>query len=190
MTESLRAIVGQIFEPFVRKHGFHPVSTRSNEVTYKSTKVLISIFYDDHRSFEVDVSVRKLTDVEPAYSLDEIFDVLKVPLSERPMGYSVLGPEDLKLLVIRITELLETYACEFLDGNCEAWSRLLTQRARDSAAVFASVKLKDAKVAAQAAWSSGNYAAVVKAFEGFVSLLSPSELAKLKFARRRINNEN
>lgn len=189
MSDSFLSIVKNLFGFLVEKHGFRVVQENRASIVYQSAACELSLYYDDQRSFEVGLGLaRRFAADDPPFNFGEILRAQKVPEAEWSTGYSAGTLNDARALCEKMAAIVGIHACELLDGNPQAWARLVELRKSDCLLYAKETGLRQAKAKAEEAWSKREYAKVVAALESVDGTwLGKADLAKLEYARRAIS---
>lgn len=180
------SIVDETFGDLARSHGFCLVEQGRARVIYESRVCVLSLGHDDQRSFEVVLALAARSEPnQPAFTFDEILRSQTVPVSRWPQGYSAHDFQSVRKLLQEMADIMGRYAVPLLEGESEAWSRLVGQRRADCIEYANTVAVRQAKQAADIAWAARDYAKVVDELKIIQSRLSKADLAKLEYARKR-----
>ena len=172
----------------VLKHGFQVTERGRSLIAFETTKVEMTLSYDDQRSFEVGLGLSlKINPAQPAYSFDELLRALNVPANEWSTGYAARDVEAAETIVKKMAGILGRHAARLLDANPDAWEKLVGQRHSDCIAYAATTKMVHAKQVADEAWLAKDYQKVIDALASLESELGKADAAKLAYAKRAVS---
>lgn len=168
-------------------YGFRCVKTEVTLVRYESDRVFVNV-YHGRGSYFMDVEIGPLSgnpEMEERFSLRH---VLKLAAALETTGYTeyqVSHAEHVKEFVDKLAELTKIYAGDVLRGQPKVFEQLRALQTSESDALTKSWHFNDIRRQAEIAWRSKDYATLVKLFESIRADLSPSEVAKLEYAKKQ-----
>jgi hypothetical protein len=187
MNDSFYSIVEEAFSFLKNDYGFCLRERGRTTVIYESPAVIASLFYDDQRSFEVSFGLKRKSDPSlPSFTFDEILRSLEVPVTVWPSGYSATSLPDARRLVAKVATIMASYGKQLLEGENEAWKKIVEQRQKDVRNYALENNLRAARAEVEVAWRKKDYASVVKAFTPLRAALTAAEVGKLEFAEKQI----
>ena len=185
MNDSFCAIVEEAFSFLKNDYGFYLRERGRSTVIYESPAVVASLLYDDQRSFEVSFGLERKSDPpQPSFTFNEILRSLEVPVMVWPYGYSATSLADAKRLTEKIATIMASYAKQLLEGENEAWNKIVEQRQKDVRDYALENNLRTARSEAEVAWRKKDYVSVVKAFKPLRAALTAAEVGKAGICRR------
>ena len=98
-------------------------------------------------------------------------------------------PKHVRRLLQDMEKIISEYAKPLLDGNRMAWSNLANRRRVDCIEYAKEVEMRRMREDLETAWDARNYARVVEVLEGNEANLSRSEIGKLEYAKKKVQNE-
>lgn len=175
----------------MRTYHFSQEETGRTSVVFSSPDIVVTLFHDDQRSYEVGLGIRKKTDsISPAYTFEEIVRSQNVPTNILPSGYTAQTLEYAQRLVQKMAEIMQFYAVPLLKGDQISWARIAEQRQVDCIAYAAETSLNQAKRIADRCWAEKDYKKVAEALEKVRPLLGESDLKKLEYAIHKTKMTN
>jgi hypothetical protein len=190
-TPGFRRFAVEAFGFLVDRYALSLARAGPTKVVFEGKLVRVEVAYDADRSFELDVIVTLLDELaemrpEPGYRLREILSAMGAPEASRFEVIQVEAADTLERSLHEMAAALDQYAGELLLGSVAAFRRV--GRTRDEACrVYRDEReLANARARAAEAWRAGRYAEVVQALSTVASLLSPSDIKRLRIARRRM----
>lgn len=183
--EKFTAETRAIFDPIANRcrMAFH--ESYAGSVEYKNNAVRLSIGYDFHRSYELSVSIGMITD--QSYDLTDILGMKCVAEADVISRLQISDENDLPHFLRILGGLLAQHAGEFLEGHSDAFKKLAQYCGRRDHRYNLDRKLANVRADAEKAWLARDYDGVLRALELIRSHLTPAELLRLEYAKRRGN---
>ena len=166
----------------VKKQESHCISAR-----YQSEDVFVEIYYGAP-SFELDFIFGR-EDIENHFTSQDLTLLSDDDWSNYKL-YSAHSYENLTACIPRLADLLKSLGRGCLLGNDTDYQKLISKKKRKQDTWYDDLKLVQAKEVALKAWKERDFAKVVESFSSVYGLLSPSEIKKLEYARKRILNRS
>ncbi len=188
MNDCFSSVVVNAFVFLEDKHGFCIRERGRSTVIYESPMIVASLFYDDQRSFEVSLGLRRKSDPQPLFAFDEILRSLDVPSTIWAFGSTARTLADAQRLIEKMAAIMASYATPLLEGDNRAWERIAEQRRKESQNYALERDLRMARAEADVAWRKKDYASVVRALKPLRAALTATEIGKLEFAEKQIRN--
>lgn len=157
-------------------------------VEYENNAVRLSIGYDFSHSYELSVSIGIISDdLSGAQSCDlaEILGMKGVAEADLISRLQISDENDLPHFLRMLGGLLVQHAAEFLDGHADAFKQLAQYRGRRDHRYNLDQHLSYARADAEKAWLVRDYDGTIRALESMRSHLTPAELLRLEYAKKR-----
>ena len=187
MNDSFCSIAKKAFFFLNENYGFMIKMAENDSIVYESPTIILSMFHDRQRSYEISLGLRRKNNPLPSFSFEEIIRSQNVPEILWPSGYSARTLNQTDRLVERFSEIISSYGIPLIEGDERAWRKISDQRDKDCVSYAAANELRTAKQAANLAWSNKDYEKVVKAYEIVRDLLNKSDTAKLNYSKKKLS---
>lgn len=176
------------FDPLAKKFGLSFVTSNEREVRYESNQVLLKVNFDNGRSFELGVDIGKKDGRYPGppFSLQEILKLRKAEEAGSIYSFLAINEEKFKNILDRLTNLTVKYAADFLLNGEFSFMQIEKFRNRESDELELAAQLNHARSLAIEAWSTRDYAFIVREFSPIETHLSPEEKKLLESARQEL----
>ncbi|MFH1870119.1 MAG: hypothetical protein ABIG36_05800 [Pseudomonadota bacterium] len=176
------------FDAVAQQFGLSCVVSTEREVRYENDDVFLIVNFDNGRSYELGIEVgrRRPTKPERPFSLAEVLRLRGVADATAIDGIMVSDAARLHDALVRLAALTLQHASDFLMGNDFSFAQVAKLRERESDAYALERDLRVARAKSEAAWTSRDYQAVVKALEPLEQYLSPAEKKRLDYSRRHL----
>lgn len=165
------------------------VTANESLLRYESDVAVLSVHFDNARSFELGIEIGKklLRGPERPFTLGEVLRLRGVPDAAVIDGIMTPDTNKLSAALERTSELTAGHASEFLMGNNVAFGQLAQLRERESLAYALERDLRFARIKAEAAWAVKDYKSVIAALEQLERHLSPAERKRLDYSRKQLS---
>ncbi len=153
-------------------------------VIYRLRKIHVAVKYDARRSMEMDVSVAQPNSTE-AFGISEL---LRVMGEDRLAGETRLVQacdDNIEARLRWLARLFEEHAVGCLKGDAALFRNLRRQRHAESLQTESDRELAQARMRAEDAWLRKDYAEVARILGVFAALLSPAEVKRVEYCRKR-----
>lgn len=177
------------FHPIIVEFEYAVVASGDSYVRWNSENASIEIEYDRRRSFEVGIGFSRqrlgVLLTRTPFNLGEVYREFGVPDAS---DVSFLQSSDYS----RVLQFLKS-SCEILHARCQtllagsndAFSALEKRRAQEAEAYTQEIVLAGIRQQADRAWRDHRYEDFVKLLGEEEHSLTPSELSKLDYARKK-----
>jgi hypothetical protein len=78
MNDSFSSVVEEAFNFLKANYGFYLLERGRTTVIFESSTIVVSLSYEDQRSFEVSLGLGRKSDPQPLFAFDEILRSLDV----------------------------------------------------------------------------------------------------------------
>jgi hypothetical protein len=181
-----------VFESFrflVQKYGFSVVKHDATLVRFESEVVFVNV-YHGRGSYELGVEIGELRTngniPEFGYTLREIILLSDVAIGSNFRPYQIDKPELVKAYVAATADLVEKYAHLALIGDPDVFDKLSDAQLNKSNEYLKSIELGKVRTDGDLAWREKNYERLVELYEGVKEDLTPAEIKKLEYSRRKL----
>lgn len=158
-------------------------------IKFFSKKVFVDFYYGAP-SFQLDFCVGRLgIEDKPGKHGFTSFDLLCLENEDRYKDYkldSAHSYDNLRKGVPKLAETLRLYGKGCLVGNTSTYEKLVFERKKRINIWSKKQELKQAKILVSEAWDSNDYEKVVKVFGPLADYLSPADMKRLEYARKRL----
>jgi len=172
---------------FLAGYGFRRVQTEATFVRYESPELHVNI-YHGRRSYELHLEFGPRTGLpsgEPSYYMAEILDLVNPDERARYRPWATHTVHGVAEGVRELASLFRQALEHGMMSEPRLFERLQEKRAEWRERFALDVELTHARERVDAAWHAKDYAKVVELLEPLRQHLSPSELAKLEYAKKR-----
>lgn len=166
--------------------GYRSDDRAPGRVSYRGQGVVITVLYDDQRSYELSIDIKREGQASPGFDFGEALRSCGAP-ADLPSCFQVSDETRLPKFIAELAGSLQAHCAELLSGDARAFRRLQELRDSECSAFEQERTLKQAREKAARAWQAGDYAAVIEALQPLEALLSPSERKRLAIARRKLS---
>jgi hypothetical protein len=184
-----------VFESFrflVQNYGFAIVKHDATFVRFESKVVFVNV-YHGRGSYELGVEIGELRTNESipefGYTLREIILLSDVAVGSKFRPYQIDKPELVKAYVAATADLVQKYAHSALVGDGDVFDKLSEVQLNKSNEYLKSIELSKVRADCDIAWREKNYEQLVKRYEAVKDDLTPSEIKKLEYARRKLKGD-
>jgi len=172
------------FRFLLTEYGFALVAADSSNLSFERDNVRV-VVRQDRESFELRVTVER-KDTGERFSVWEIARLQGAPDITEQTFLQATAKEHVQILLPELAGLLRTYGQSVLRGDSETLLRLRAQQIEESNRFLREGRVRWVRERLPAIWEQHDYVQVVKLLEEVRDQLSPSELAKLDYARRHL----
>jgi hypothetical protein len=177
----------ECFHTVAAEYSFRMSAFTKNSATFDNGDIVLSLGYDDQRSFEVYLTMARRRDTRhPSFTFEEILRSAGADISSLPYGYCASSQTEALRLINTMIKLLCEYARGLLNSEETAWLAIFEQRRKDSEAYFLTKNLDSARHHADAAWKKRDYVSFVSHLEPLRHALTDTEARKLDYAIRHV----
>lgn len=180
----LQALVDRHFGFLVSDMGFTKTERTPCRVRFESPAVFVEMVFDGHRSYELCLWIGQLGSQAPPFSIDEILRLRGAPDASSFSLVQVKTEAVAAAWLEKLAGALRLYGREFLAGNTKCFEEISEMRRREVQGYALDRELRSARAKAEAAWLSKDYAGVVQALQPLRGVLTPAEMAKVKYAQK------
>jgi hypothetical protein len=166
---------------FVNDYGFELVKTDNTLVVFRKGDLDVNV-YLGRKSFEVGITL--MYKGEP-FAFGEIVQDIDPVFAEASRNPTAFRVEDREPAVRKVAEEFQRYGKCAMLGEPEYFEALLERRKAWSASYALDVREEQTRPKAEAAFREGRYREAAELYESIAPRLTPTEQAKLKFARKR-----
>lgn len=168
------------------KYGYRCIESGPWRVSFRSSKVFVSIIFDGNRSYELGCEIGLIEHHAGAvpYNLGELLRC--EGNADDQSSAQVTTTESLSKYAKHIASLLEKFGHSYLLGDDKAFDRLASLRNRECADYAARKRLQQARAMLEEAWRSKQYVRIIELLSPLQEWLEPSEVKKLQYARKQL----
>lgn len=175
----------------VEEFAFSCVKRDVTFVRYESKNVFVNI-YHGRSSFELNVEIgeRSLSENtrERSFAIGDILYVTKPEVAERYYPYQVTTPESVKKFVKELAKLVKEYATPALSGDHACFEKTAAVQLRRSQDLLLGWDLQRVRREVDTAWHEKDFPRVVAIYEPVKEHLTPAEMKKLEYARKKVTS--
>lgn len=179
--------VQNAFGFLVRELNYRCVAREPTFVRYESDQVFVNV-YHGRASYELGVEIGRLDSPGEAQHGYTLAELMRLVDPESEAGYRYVTARTAGLVeqgVAHLSELFRRYAGAALQGEADTFAQLHEQRRRWNHEYANEVMLSQVRPQAEEAFRRKDYAEALKLFESIREGLTPSELKKLEYARKK-----
>ena len=165
-------------------YGYVQKQTDPSCVTYDLDGVRVTI-RQDRKSFELSATVER-KETSDRFSVWEIARLYHAPDVTERTFLQASSRDRVEKFIPELARVLRTYGQDVLQGEPKAFLRLREQQVEESNHFLREGRLRWIREHLPDLWQRQDYEQVVKLLEEVREQLSPSELAKLAYARRHL----
>ena len=171
---------------FLADFGFREADIEPTIVRYLTERIFLSV-YHGRSSCElgIEVGLRNATGEQPGYSLSEFVRLLDPAAAEQLKDFCATTASEVAVGVSRLATHVKQYVAPHLAGNEAGFAALAQQRREWADAFAADVMARQVRPKAAEAFREKRYGEAAGLYESIKSLLSPAELTKLEYAKKR-----
>jgi hypothetical protein len=176
---------------FLEGRHFTVVTCTPTYVRYESQRLFVNV-YHGRKSFEIGLEVGQLTRGrrEEPYPISGIISLLDPERAADYQDYATRTAEGVDEGLRRLSALFREYAERGLFEDPGLFTRLQRQRQESGQRMARDVDLTHAREALGGLWRSRDYARVVQLLQPLRESLGPSELKKLEYAEKHIDDSS
>lgn len=181
--------VVRAFRKIMDDHAFIVAFADDCYIRLDSQKVSIHVRYDQHRSYEVDVSFElhgEKSSVRVPFTLGEIYREMKVPSASECSFLQTSEYPKVVSFLNSTCQILQSYCSHILKGDPTAFEAVKNRRTTEAAEYTRHVQFDSVKEKAAKAWSEKKFRDYVDLMRGFYDILSESERKKVFYASSKI----
>jgi len=150
-------------------------------VRYESDRNFLN-FYHGRQSYDIGVEVGRHAADAYRYRLPDVLAALLGPDHTSRTSFQASTPSAVASCMQQIAELVDTHFGPVLEGDREAWKRIVDVTAARNREYTKEVVQQPVRRAAEEAWTQRNYRKVCELYESIRSDLAPVEEKRLEFA--------
>lgn len=173
------------FDFLTKEYGFHCVKADNTWVRYESKSVFVNI-YHELASYELEVEIGLLDELEYSYSIGEIIELMAAQKETRYSFFQASTPERVKKYITELAKLVRKYATSALYGDTHYFKQLEKISLQIAEMVTKKYQLSSIRAEAIKAWQEKNYTKLVKLYKLIKEDLTPAEAKKLEYAKKRL----
>lgn len=176
------------FDPIADRYHMVFHETHAGSVEYDNNTVRLSIGYDYGRSCELSVSISIMSgEIAEMRSgdLGEILGMKGAAEADMVSKLQIADENNLRPFLLMLAELLMEHAAEFLKGSRDAFKQLAQYCDQRNHRYSLEQRLSYVRADAEKAWKAHNYGGVIRALESIKNHLTPAELLRLDYARKK-----
>jgi hypothetical protein len=173
----------------VKDFSFSCIRCEATYVRYESSAVFINV-YHGRASFELNVEIgeRAVSDVrEHSFTIGEILYMANPQVAENYHPYQATTAESVKKFVDELARLVKEYATPALQGDRLFFQRVSEIQLQRSDNLLRTWELNRMRKDVEAAWHQKDFKRVLELYEPLKAYLTPAELKKLEYARKRVH---
>lgn len=177
----------EYFSFLVQSYGFHQRNSSSNTVSYSKKNITVTVTINNVSELELDIFFNGF---EESYG---IADCLRLVDPEKAQAYRHFAATSKDLLNIGLSRLasdLQQYGERALHGNANFFRELQAAKRRARSELLVDAELRSARMQASDAWTRKQYRRFLDALTPFADHLTKSEVAKLTYAKKRLNSRD
>lgn len=175
------------FNYLTEEYGFRCVEAKVTFVRYESKEVFVNVYHGRSSfelGFEIGLLLKNCDNFERKVTLSEIMELA----GEADSSFcQASNKEGVEKCVSKIAGLVRQHAVNALKGDRSTFELLFDIQHQKSDRYIKSMELERMREKAEEAWHSKKYHEVVKTYEPFKGDLTPSEMKKLEYARKKCN---
>ena len=192
MSLNLADYIADNFAFLSQSYGFRWVQVSDSQAVFEGPHVRLALLYDNRRSYELSARITPCAEngepVGPSYDLAEFEGLFKHLARGETFPVAAARPDALRHSITFLATYLRNHGDPLLRGDSATYARLAKHRECAAQQYSQSVELSRMRRVVTRAWASRDYAAVVAHFGPHEAHLSPAEVAKLRYARKRLGN--
>ena len=170
---------------FLEDEGFQLVKSEPRSLRYENTQVFVAVAWDRPGELNVWLGLRPIKGHrDESFSLSDLLNMEQVGKSGSNIPPQVADEGRLEPFLEQLARKMRTHAASALAGDRMYFRRLETFRSAQADAFMRDMKLGQVRSKAEKAWGERNFWEVVRLYESIEQDLSPSEKAKLVYARK------
>ena len=169
---------------FLAAHGFKRVQNEPTFVRFESRCLYVNV-YHGRQSYEMELEIGPCGTSNASYSMSDLIRLLEPRKADEYRRYAAHIAKDVAKGVQRLASLFRRYVDAGVFDDGKIFERL--QKSRNAAVhdYWKEMKLTQVRQQLDAAWQAKNYTKIIELLEPLRSDLSPTELRKLNYAKRR-----
>ena len=177
------------FEFLVEDFSFACVKRDMTYVRYESNVAFVNI-YHGRASFELNVEIGERVGQgsvpENSFTIGDILYLANRKIAETYRPYQVTNPESVKKFVNELAHLVKDYAMPALQGDHAFLQRVSEMQLQRSDDLLRGWELNRVRKNVESAWRERDFKRVIELYGPFEKYLSPAELKKLEFAKKKV----
>jgi hypothetical protein len=177
------------FRFLVEDFGFLVVRQEATYLRFESDAVFVNV-YHGRASYEVGVEIGELQKAnklsERSFTLGEIIAMTNFEMGSNFRFYQATRPELIQNCVAETAGLVKGYSRAALIGDRNFFEGLSNIRSRISREYLKGMEMGRVRQDAEAAWREKNYEELVELYESVKGDLTPAEVKKLEYAKRKL----
>ena len=178
------------FRFLVEDFGFVVVKQDPTLVRFESRDVFVNLFHG-RGSYELGVEMGERISEESREFGFTLREIISVTDTEKGSAYrppQITEPELITKHVSAISELVKQFAPLALVGDKDFFKRASDLQVKKSDEYLKTLELKRVRSEVDVAWRDKNYDQVLELYEAVKDDLTPSELKKLEYAKRKLGD--
>jgi len=185
MTNHFVEISREKFKFLENKYGSLIEVISDGELIWCFNGYSLRIVYDNKRSYELDVLLKKDGD-SSSFSLRKLARYAGVTL-ENNIWFQASTEERMETIVTKMADILSRVCDRIPLFASETIYNLQQQRSRECLAYAKRLELEMVRLEAEKAWHERDYVAIKALYEPFLNDLLKSEIRKYEYALRQLN---
>jgi hypothetical protein len=183
-----REAVTSEFDFLVKNFSFTCVKQDVTYVRYESSDVFVNV-YHGRASFELNVEIGERAggrDIpETRFTIGDILYLFSPQVAENYHPYQVTTLESVKKFVGELARLVEQYATPALRGDHNCFQRVAEIQLQRSNNLLQTWELNRVRREVETAWREKDFKRVVEIYDPVKEHLTPAEVKKLEYARKK-----
>ena len=179
------------FRFLVEGFGFAVVTHETTYLRFESNAVFVNV-YHGRASYEIGVEIGELKKAnnlsERSFTLGEIIAMTDYDRGSSFHFYQAATPELIPKFVSETAEIVKAYSRSALIGDKSFFEGLGKVRSRISHEYLKSMEMGRVREEAEVAWHEKNYGQMVELYDAVKDDLTPSEVKKLEYAKRKLGD--
>lgn len=166
---------------FLKSTGFRCTLLEPTIAKFESQKVNVTVYF---YRFEIDLAVEQIKPQSDGYHLGEILQIIDHKNAEQYKGWMASTPQSVAEGIQRLAEQFKYCLRSGIFDVPSIFSRLKKQREISVRDYALNMKMRDALRELELAWKKKNFPKVIKILSPLQEHLNPTELKKLKYAKK------
>lgn len=182
-----QAAVLSSFDFLTSRFVYRLVQSEPTFLRYEGDHVFINVFHG-RGSYEVGCEIGLLfSSSGERFTLGEILEANGLPDAPGKTRFQASSPEGVASVVPKVADLVQRYAGPLLVGDPKAFQHLRERHTRWFESFMRDQRNTPVRDEASVAWQARDYARVVELYESISRDLTPLEVRRLGYARRKLS---